>query len=338
MPKQNVVDQFSRPLQDLRISIMDRCNFRCSYCMPAEIFGDDYAFMHEEELLSFDEIVTLAEQFAKLGVKKIRITGGEPLLRKNVPTLIERLVHVEGIEDIALTSNGVFLVKQAQALKEAGLARVNISLDALTESVFQTMNGRNVKPEIVLKGIDAALEAGLEVKVNMVVKRGVNDQEVQPMALYCKQKGINLRFIEFMDVGQTNGWDFSQVVSKKELLDEVAQIGEVEALEPNYFGEVASRYRYVESGEEVGFISSVTETFCGSCTRARISADGKLFTCLFAEEGYDLRELLRSGATTDMVADYLVGTWEKRTDRYSEERTEESVRNKRKIEMSYIGG
>lgn len=332
------LDQYKRPLQDLRISIMDRCNFRCSYCMPKEIFGDDYVFMPEEELLSFSEITMLAEEFAALGVKKLRLTGGEPLLRKNVPELIERLVKIEGIEDIALTTNGVHLVKQAKALKEAGLMRINLSLDAIDPKVFQEMNGRKVKPDIVLKGMQAAVDAGLHVKVNMVVRKGVNDQEVIPMARYCKDIGVTLRFIEFMDVGQTNGWDYSQVVTKKELLEMVSTIAPLQPLERDYLGEVANRYGYEGSNIEVGFISSVSDSFCGTCTRARISADGKLFTCLFAETGTDLKTLVRSGASTDEVRHFIENVWNGRTDRYSEERTEETVKNRKKIEMSYIGG
>lgn len=332
------LDQYKRPLQDLRISIMDRCNFRCSYCMPKEIFGDDYVFMPEEELLSFSEITMLAEEFAALGVKKLRLTGGEPLLRKNVPELIEQLVKIEGIEDIALTTNGVHLVKQAKALKEAGLMRINLSLDAIDPQVFQEMNGRKVKPDIVLKGMQAAIDAGLHVKVNMVVRKGVNDQEVIPMAKHCKDIGVTLRFIEFMDVGQTNGWDYSQVVTKKELLEMVSTIAPLQPLERDYLGEVANRYGYADSNVEVGFISSVSDAFCGTCTRARISADGKLFTCLFAESGTDLKTLVRSGASPDEVRHFIESVWNGRTDRYSEERTEETVKNRKKIEMSYIGG
>ncbi len=333
-----VSDKYMRPLQDLRISIMDKCNFRCSYCMPAEVFGEDYVFMREEELLSFDEIERLVIQFTKLGVKKLRLTGGEPLLRKDVHLLIERLAVLDGIEDIALTTNGVHLVKQAKALKKAGLMRVNISLDALDTDIFQQMNGRKVKSDIVLKGMEAAISAGLHVKVNMVVKKGVNDGEIVKLASYCKDLGITLRFIEFMDVGQTNGWDFSQVVTKKEILEKVSTIAPLEPLEKDYFGEVAKRYRYKGTNIEVGFISSVSDTFCGSCTRARVSADGKLYTCLFAESGYDLRSLIRSGASNKEIEGEIESIWANRTDKYSEERTEETVKNRKKIEMSYIGG
>ncbi|RQW21410.1 GTP 3',8-cyclase MoaA [Bacillus sp. C1-1] len=333
-----ITDQLSRPLKDLRISIMDQCNFRCTYCMPKEVFGKDYVFMKEEELLSFSEIVRTAEQFARLGVNKLRITGGEPLLRKNASLLIRELHDISGIDDIALTTNGVLLPKFAMDLKKAGLKRVNVSLDALDTAVFQEMSGRKTKAEIVLRGIDAALEAGLGVKVNMVVKRGLNEQEVIPMARYCKERGVMLRFIEFMDVGQTNGWDYSKVVSKKELYDAVSEIGSLQPIDPYYFGEVASRYRYEDSDVQVGFISSVTETFCGTCTRARLSADGKIFTCLFSEEGIDLKQDLRVGKTDEFLFTKIKEVWEKRSDRYSELRTAESSKNRKKIEMSYIGG
>ncbi|WP_078392348.1 GTP 3',8-cyclase MoaA [Shouchella patagoniensis] len=338
MTNQEVHDRLSRPLRDLRISIMDRCNFRCSYCMPKEVFGKNYVFMKEDELLSFEEIIRTADQFARLGVNKLRITGGEPLLRKNVSELIEQLHQINGIDDVALTTNGVMLPKLAESLKVAGLKRVNVSLDALDTTVFQEMSGRNTTAEVVLHGIESALKAGLGVKVNMVVKRGMNEQEVIPMARRCKELGITLRFIEFMDVGQTNGWDYSKVVSKKELHNLVSEIAPLEALEESYFGEVASRYKYKDSTVEVGFISSVTETFCGTCTRARLSADGKIFTCLFSETGTDLKADLRSGISDDKLREKIENVWSSRTDRYSELRTAETAKNRKKIEMSYIGG
>ncbi|GAE29981.1 GTP 3',8-cyclase MoaA [Alkalihalobacillus hemicellulosilyticus] len=338
MTFEHVYDQYERPLQDLRISIIDKCNFRCSYCMPAEIFGDDYAFLPEDKLLSFSEIERVVRLFTKLGVKKLRLTGGEPLMRKDAHLLIRRLAAIEGIEDIALTTNGVFLVKEAKRLKEAGLQRVNVSLDAITEPIFQKMNGRNVKPKAVLRGIDAAVKAGLDVKVNMVVKKGVNDCEVLNMASYFKDQHITLRFIEFMDVGQTNGWNFAEVVTKQELMEQVSILGELEPVDKDYLGEVASKYRYKGTNVEVGFISSVSDTFCGNCTRARISADGKLYTCLFAEEGHSLVESLRSNATDQEILTTVQGIWNKRFDRYSELRTEESMKKRKKIEMSYIGG
>lgn len=306
--------------------------------MPADVFGEDYVFMREEELLSFDEIERMVTQFTTLGVKKVRLTGGEPLLRKNVSTLVEKLAAIKEIGDIALTTNGVHLVKQARALKKAGLMRVNISLDALDTTIFQEMNGRKVSSAVVLKGIDAALEAGLHVKINMVVKKGVNEGEVVKLASYCKDKGITLRFIEFMDVGQTNGWNYSQVVTKKELLEKISTIAPLEQVKRDYLGEVADRYRYKGTNTEIGIISSVSDTFCGSCTRARISADGKMYTCLFAEEGFDLRALVRSGASDLEIRATIENIWRKRTDKYSEERTEQTVRKRKKIEMSYIGG
>ncbi|SDI31829.1 cyclic pyranopterin monophosphate synthase subunit MoaA [Alteribacillus persepolensis] len=338
MQEVRIKDQYNRPLRDLRISVIDQCNFRCSYCMPKEIFGDDYPFMAESELLSFTEIVSLAAQCTKLGIEKVRITGGEPLMRRNIPQLVQKLSALNGIRDIGMTTNGVFLVKYAQALKEAGLMRVNVSLDALSQDIFQEMTGRTIKVGVVLRGIDAAIHAGLEVKVNMVVKKGVNDGEIKPLAEYCKKKGITLRFIEFMDVGQTNGWNFSKVVTKKEIYEKLQEIAPLVPVEKAYFGEVASRYRYDGTKTEVGFISSISETFCSSCTRARISADGKLFTCLFAERGYDLRELLRSNVSMEDIGQRIEDIWNKRTDRYSEDRTEETAKNRRKIEMSYIGG
>lgn len=336
--RQPIVDQLKRPLRDLRISLTDQCNFRCSYCMPKEIFGDDYAFLPERELLSFYEIETLTKSFVKLGVQKIRLTGGEPLVRKNVHELIERLNKIDGVEDIALTTNGVFLPKYAKQLKEAGLQRVNVSLDSIDDETFKGMNGRSVGIKPVLKGIEAAVDAGLHVKMNMVVQKGKNDSQILPMARFFKEKGITLRFIEFMDVGTTNGWNFDQVVSKKYIHDLIHEEMPLEPVDADYFGEVAKRYRYIGSEAEIGFISSVTESFCSSCTRARISADGKLYTCLFATGGHDLKELVRSGASDAEIDQALQSIWQARRDRYSDERTEETAKQRKKIEMSYIGG
>jgi GTP 3',8-cyclase len=333
-----IIDRLGRPLRDLRISVTDQCNFRCVYCMPAEIFGPDFRFLHQNELLTIDEMTVIAECFANLGVEKIRITGGEPLLRKDLPAFIERLTKIDGIKDIALTTNGVHLVKWAEILKKAGLQRVNVSLDALDDEVFKKMNGVGVGVTPILKGIEAAKQAGLKVKVNMVVKRGLNDSQIVPMARYFKQKGITLRFIEFMDVGTSNGWDFSQVVTKKEIYELIHQFHPLEPVESAYFGEVASRYRYVGTNVEVGFIASVTQSFCKSCTRARISADGILYTCLFAAGGVSLKELLRQGAEKERIEELIISTWNKRADRYSDERTEQSDKERKKIEMSYIGG
>ncbi|PIE94273.1 GTP 3',8-cyclase MoaA [Bacillus fungorum] len=333
-----VTDFFGRPLQDLRISVIDRCNFRCTYCMPAEVFGPDYAFLKDEFLLTFDEIERLAKLFVSIGVRKIRITGGEPLLRKDVTKLIARLVKIDGLVDIGLTTNAIHLTKQAKALKEAGLHRVNVSLDAIDDDVFKGINGRNINTKPVIKGIMAAKEVGLDVKVNMVVKKGMNDHQVLPMAAYFKEQGITLRFIEFMDVGSTNGWNFDQVVTKRELIEMIHSVYPLEPAEAHYFGEVAKRYRYVGTNVEVGFITSVSESFCSSCTRARISADGKFYTCLFATEGLDVRELLRGNLSDDELLSVIQDVWMNRKDRYSDERTEESAKNRPKIEMSYIGG
>ena len=333
-----VKDFFGRPLQDLRISVIDRCNFRCTYCMPAEIFGPEYAFLKDEFLLTFDEIERLAKLFVSIGVRKIRLTGGEPLLRKDLTKLIARLVKIDGLIDIGLTTNAVHLTKQAKALKEAGLHRVNVSLDAIDDDIFKNINGRNINTKPVIKGIIAAKEAGLEVKVNMVVKKGMNDHQVLPMAAYFKEQGITLRFIEFMDVGSTNGWNFDQVVTKRELIEMIHKMDLLEPAEAHYFGEVAKRYRYVGTNVEVGFITSVSESFCVSCTRARISADGKFYTCLFATEGLDVRELLRGNLSDEELLSVIQDVWMNRKDRYSDERTEESAKNRPKIEMSYIGG
>ncbi|MGQ8825831.1 GTP 3',8-cyclase MoaA [Bacillus sp. NA_146.1] len=333
-----VTDFFGRPLQDLRISVIDRCNFRCTYCMPAEVFGPDYAFLKDEFLLTFDEIERLAKLFVSIGVRKIRLTGGEPLLRKDLTKLIARLVKIEGLVDIGLTTNAIHLTKQAKALKEAGLHRVNVSLDAIDDDVFKDINGRNINTKPVIKGIMAAKEAGLDVKVNMVVKKGMNEHQVLPMAAYFKEQGITLRFIEFMDVGSTNGWNFDQVVTKQELIEMIHSVYPLEPAEAHYFGEVAKRYRYVGTNVEVGFITSVSESFCSSCTRARISADGKFYTCLFATEGLDVRKLLRGNLSDDELVSVIQDVWMNRKDRYSDERTEESAKNRPKIEMSYIGG
>lgn len=334
----NITDKLGRPLRDLRISVTDRCNFRCTYCMPREIFGPDYAFLPKEQLLSNDEITRLATAFVELGVNKIRLTGGEPLLRRDLPQLIEQLSEIAGLEDIALTTNASLLAVKAEAIKRAGLKRINVSLDALDDETFQAINDSGVSTERVLKGIDKALEVGLNVKVNMVVKKGMNEQEIIPMAKFFKEKGITLRFIEFMDVGTTNGWDFSKVVTKKEIFNYITNHFDVEPVNPGYLGEVAKRYRYKGTKTEVGFITSVSESFCSTCTRARIAADGKLYTCLFASGGYDLKELIRSEADDEKVKETIASIWGKRIDRYSDERTEQTAKNRKKIEMSYIGG
>lgn len=306
--------------------------------MPKEIFGNDYMFLPESELLSFDEITRVAEQFAKLGVEKIRITGGEPLLRKDLDQLIARLTDIPGINDIALTTNGIFLPKKAQKLKEAGLHRVNVSLDAIEDAVFKETNGRGVKTLPVIKGIEAALKAGLQVKINMVVKKGMNDSQILPMARYFKGHDIILRYIEFMDVGNHNGWDFKNVISKQQIIDILKEELPIIPVDANYYGEVASRYKYEDGEGEIGVISSVTDSFCSTCTRIRLSADGKLYTCLFASGGYDLREDLRTDVSDEGLEANLRDIWRKRTDRYSDERNESKHTNRKKIEMSYIGG
>ncbi|MET3574162.1 GTP 3',8-cyclase MoaA [Bhargavaea ullalensis] len=338
MTRQPLTDRFGRPIRDLRISVTDRCNFRCSYCMPKEVFGDDYAFLPKSELLSFEEIHRLTKLFAEAGVKKIRLTGGEPLMRRGLPELVERILSVPGIEDIGLTTNGLLLGAHARPLHDAGLRRLNISLDALDPDISGELNGRGVDPARILKQIDLARDIGFEIKVNMVVKKGVNDSEILPMAAHFKERGITLRFIEFMDVGNDNGWSFKDVVTKKEIYGRLAGAYDLEPVGRDYYGEVAKRYRYRDNGAQVGFITSVSESFCSTCTRARLSSDGKLITCLFAEGGFDLRELVRGGASDDELADAIRGVWESRADRYSDERTEQTAKNRKKIGMSYIGG
>lgn len=335
---QRHVDFFNRPLHDLRISVTDRCNFRCTYCMPKEIFGVDYPFMPPEHLLSFQEIERLATLFVQMGVRKIRLTGGEPLLRENLHLLIEKLVAIPGLEDIGLTTNGFYLERQAVQLKQSGLKRINVSFDALHDPVFKSMNNVGVGTKRILRGIKKAMDVGLEVKVNMVVKKGVNDQEVLPMAHFFKNLHVTLRFIEFMDVGQTNGWNLQQVVTGKEMVEHLASQFSLKPVMPSYKGEVAKRYQYEGTETEVGFITSVSQAFCADCTRGRIAADGKFYTCLFATDGYDLRELLRSQTSDDEIMAAIASIWKTRTDRYSETRSSQPEKNKGKIEMSYIGG
>mgnify|MGYP000046825013 CR=1 FL=1 len=331
-------DQLQRPIRDLRISVTDRCNLRCQYCMPKEIFGDDYAFLPESQQLNFDEITRLAELFASLGVKKIRLTGGEPLMRRNLAELVQRLVRIKGIEDIGLTTNGMLLNAQAKDLYEAGLRRLNISLDALDAKVLATINGRGVKTSVILENIEYARSIGFQIKINMVVRRGMNEQEILPMACFFKEYGVTLCFIEFMDVGNDNGWNLESVVTKQEIFERLQAEYTLEPLEQHYYGEVAKRYRYKDSKSEIGFITSVSESFCSTCTRARLSSDGKMFTCLFAEQGYDLRDLLRSGASNAQVLATIRQVWEQRADRYSDERVSQMDKSRNKIGMSYIGG
>ena len=335
-----IKDTFNRPLRDLRISVMDQCNLRCTYCMPKEVFGADYAFLPHEKLLTFDEIEYLVRIFRTLGVKKIRITGGEPLLRKDLPHLIGRINTIQGIDDIALTTNGILLGTYAQQLKDAGLNRINVSLDSLNPENYGKMNGRNFPVARVLQSIEQAASVGLHIKINMVVQRGVNDEDIVPLAKYCFEKGYTLRFIEFMDVGNTNGWNMEKVVPSSEILETLQDVMPLEPVDPDYIGEVAKRYRYKGTAKEVGFISAITESFCSTCNRARISADGKLFTCLFATNGTDLVDLIRSDSLTeDAMMHFLTNLWDNRRDRYSDQRMEISKQpSKKKIEMSYIGG
>jgi len=338
MTKQMVKDALHRPLRDLRISVIDRCNFRCQYCMPAELFGPDFAFLPKSELLTYEEIERLARIFVNLGVEKIRLTGGEPLLRKELPLLVKKLSSIEELKDIALTTNGVLLPKYAQELKDAGLKRVNISLDSLNDELFGQINGRKVGTQPVLDGIKAAKKAGLGIKINMVVKKGLNDTEIIPMAEFCKDNGYQLRYIEYMDVGSTNGWKMDEVVTKKEIFQLLNEHFSLEPIDPDYFGEVAKRYRYVDNGVEVGFITSVSESFCSSCTRSRLSANGQIFTCLFNGNGHDIRDFMRVGVSDEEISNRIINIWQGRTDRYSDERTAETAANRKKIEMSYIGG
>ncbi|MEC0033465.1 MULTISPECIES: GTP 3',8-cyclase MoaA [Bacillus] len=337
--KSVTLDKLQRPLKDLRISVTDRCNFRCRYCMPEEIFGPDYSFLSNDKILSFDEIERITRIFVSLGVRKLRITGGEPLLRRGLPKLIERLNKIDGVEDIGLTTNGSLLKKFAPDLYKAGLSRVTVSLDSLEEERFFYLNGNRSKVQRVLEGIQAAAEVGMKIKINMVVQKGKNEQDILQMAQYFKENKYILRFIEYMDVGNYNGWDLKEVVSKQEIVDTIHQVMPLERIEANYSGEVATRYRYIGSDEEIGIISSVTDSFCSSCTRARISAEGKLYTCLFASKGNDLRELLRSEHTDEDITDVVRDIWNNREDRYSDERLNHT--NKKtipKIEMSHIGG
>ncbi len=330
------LDTLGRPVRDLRISVTDRCNFRCAYCMPRSVFGQDYRFMDRKELLSFEELERVARAFASLGVEKIRLTGGEPLLRKELETLVERLAAIEGL-DLTLTTNASLLARKAQRLRDAGLDRVNVSLDSLDDATFRAMNDVDFPVDRVLEGIDAAAAVGLPVKVNAVVKRGVNDVGIVEMARYFRGTGHTLRFIEYMDVGTTNGWRLDDVVPAAEIVERIGAVFPLEAVEAAYRGEVAQRWRYRDGAGEIGVISSVTQPFCGDCTRSRISAEGKLYTCLFASRGTDLRALLRSGANQDELRDAIAGVWTRRTDRYSELRTEGTTELPR-IEMSYIGG
>ncbi len=333
-----VRDTLGRPLHDLRISVTDRCDFRCVYCMPKEVFGRDFQFLRRSQLLTFEEIARLARLSAAAGVRKVRLTGGEPLLRREIERLIAMLAEIDGIEDIALTTNGTLLARKARSLRDAGLRRVTVSLDSLDDGVFASVNDVGAPVARVLEGIEAAAGAGLgPVKVNMVVKRGLNDASVLGMAKHFRGTGHILRLIEFMDVGATNGWRLDDVVPADELVSTIAAEWPLDPVPPAYPGEVANRYRYRDGGGEIGVIASVTRPFCGACTRARLSADGRLYTCLFANVGRDLRGPLRAGASDADLAQLLGRIWGRRGDRYSELRTAETA-TRPKIEMSYIGG
>jgi cyclic pyranopterin phosphate synthase len=332
-----VNDRLGRPLRDLRISVTDRCNFRCVYCMPKEVFGPDYQFLERKEILTFEEIARTARIFAGLGAGKVRLTGGEPLVRRNLEQLIGLLARIPGL-DLTLTTNGSLLERKAEALRQAGLKRITVSLDALDDATFKRMNDVDFPVARVLAGIDAAAAAGLApVKINMVVKRGMNEGSILPMARRFRGTGHILRFIEYMDVGHTNGWRLDDVVTAREIVSMIGREMPLEPADPNYTGEVAQRWRYRDGSGEIGVIASVTQAFCRDCTRLRLSTEGKLYTCLFAITGHDLRALLRGGATDDEIRDAVAAIWTKRADRYSEIRSSHTARLE-KIEMSYIGG
>ena len=343
-----LADTLGRPLRDLRISVTDRCNFRCSYCMPAEIFDKNYAFLPQTSLLSFEEITRLARIFVAHGVEKIRLTGGEPLLRKHLEVLIEMLARLQTPDgkplDITLTTNASLLARKAQSLKDAGLQRVTVSLDALDDAVFRGMNDADFPVIEVLQGIEAAQKVGLlPVKINMVVKRGTNDGEIIPMARHFRHSGAVLRFIEYMDVGATNGWRMDEVLPSSQVIGRIGAEFPLVAIDANYTGETAARWRYADGAGEIGVISSVTHAFCGDCNRARLSTEGKLFLCLFASQGHDLRALLRGGFGDEQIATAIGPIWQARADRYSELRAalppdSAAADGSKRVEMSYIGG
>jgi cyclic pyranopterin phosphate synthase len=339
-----VRDRLGRRLHDLRISVTDRCNFRCPYCMPAEIYGEHYRFLPRPQLLTFEEIERLARLFVELGVEKIRITGGEPLLRHGLPGLVEGLAKIPGLADLTLTTNGYLLAKLAAPLARAGLRRITVSLDSHDEAVFRRMSGRDFGPARVLEGIAAAQAAGLApIKINCVVQKGVNDHQIVDLARHFRGTGHIVRFIEFMDVGTLNHWDLSQVVTAREIVERIGAAFPLEPIDPNYPGEVAERWRYADGQGEIGVIASVSQPFCRGCTRARLTIEGRLVTCLFAADGADLRTPLRAGASDDELRERIAHVWARRADRYSEERaalTDDAghVAPRRKIEMYQVGG
>ncbi len=332
-------DKLNRPFRDLRISVTDRCNFRCPYCMPAEIYGERYQFLPKAEMLTFEEITRVTRLLVGLGAHKVRLTGGEPLVRNEVEKLVSLVAEIDGVGDLTMTTNGYLLARKAHALKEAGLHRVTVSMDSLDEDVFKQMNGRSYGPARVLEGIAAAEREGLApIKVNAVVQRGVNDNTVVDLARYFKERGHIMRFIEYMDVGNRNGWKLDQVVSADEIVAMIDAEMPLEPLESSYRGEVARRYRYRDGGGEIGVIASVTKPFCGDCTRLRLSPDGHLYTCLFASVGTDLRGPMRDGVSDGELEAIVRGTWSRRTDRYSEERASMTEPRREKVEMYQIGG
>ena len=332
-----LTDTLNRPLRDLRISVTDRCNFRCVYCMPKEVFGPDYQFLARAQILTFEEIARLVHIFVQHGVRKIRLTGGEPLVRRDLHLLVAMIASIPDL-DLTLTTNGSLLARQASLLKDAGLKRVTVSLDSLDNEIFKTMNDVDFPVEKVLEGMEAAAKVGLgPIKVNMVVKRGMNESSILPMARFFREKGYILRFIEYMDVGHTNGWRMNDVVSANEIIKMIQAEMPLEPLDPNYPGEVAGRWQYKDGGGEVGVVASVTQPFCRDCNRARLSAEGDLYTCLFAVNGFNLRNLMRGGATDDEISQAIMNVWNKRSDRYSELRSENTPPLP-KVEMSHIGG
>lgn len=333
-----LTDVYQRPLRDLRISVTDKCNFRCTYCMPAEIFGEKYAFLSKSQILSFEEITRLTRVITGLGAVKVRLTGGEPLVRQQIERLVAMLADLSGVQDLAMTTNAYTLPQKAVALKAAGLKRVTVSLDTLDAAIFHQMNGGKAELADVLAGLEAAESVGFQpIKINAVIQRGVNDQGIVDLARFCKERGYILRFIEYMDVGNLNGWEMRHVVPAAEIISRINAELPLQALSPNYEGEVATRYRYQDGGGEIGLITSVTQPFCGGCSRLRLSADGKLYTCLFATHGTDLRTPLRDGATDSELEQLISGTWRRRKDRYSEERADHAPTQK-KVEMYHIGG
>jgi cyclic pyranopterin phosphate synthase len=337
--KADLTDTFGRPLRDLRVSVTDRCNFRCVYCMPAEIYGERYEFLPKPELLTFEEIARLTGILVRFGVKKVRLTGGEPLVRAGIEVLVEMLSNIAAVEDLTLTTNGFLLSQKARVLKEAGLQRVTVSMDTLDEEIFKVMNGRGYGTHQVLKGIDAAaLEGFGPIKINAVVKKGVNDHTIVDLARHFKGTGHIVRFIEYMDVGNLNGWNMDHVLSSSEVVERIDAVFPLEPIGSNYFGEVASRYQYRDGTGEIGVISSVTTPFCGQCTRARLSPNGELYTCLFAGNGFDLKTPLREGANDSELTDLVANLWGARNDQYSELRSRFTGSQPKKIEMYQIGG